>query len=135
MKYFLTFKNGIEWESPNIFSNDPGWVSDENESLGGIVQIKIPVTKDKAIILQGFEKYNFFVEALQNISGGGKASIESFYFCGGFKGRVLMYKVIPKTRQIVKLRAVDGKEYGGSPTSGWREGLFGEQPKEGICSV
>lgn len=134
MHFILTFENGTEWKSPNLFEDDPGWASEENGRLGGIRKMEIPVTKDRSIIFTGFEKYNFFVEALQNLNGGGKTQIESFNFCGAIKGRVLSYKLIPKTRQIIKSAALEGKEYQGTATRGWRAGIFGAKPQEGICS-
>ena len=135
MNITLVFKNGIEWTSPDLFSKDPGWASEENGSLGGILEMRIPINKEKAIIMRNFEKYNFFVEATQDISGRGPAKIDSFYFCGSYQGKVLLYKVNPVKQTITKLFSKEGDEYAGSPTRGWREGVLGEKPKEGICSL
>lgn len=132
MYYILTFENGVEWKSPNIFEKDPGWASEENGTLGGIRQIKIPVNADKSIILEGFEKYNFFVEVVQNLNGG-RSTIESFFFCGAIKGKVLSYQFKPKTREIVKRISKEGEEYAGTATRGWRKGIFNGTPKEGLC--
>lgn len=135
MHFILIFKNGMEWKSPNIFSKNPGWASEENGLSGGIREMRIPINKDKAIILQGFEKYNFFVEATQNLGGKGGATIQAFCFCGAKKGKVLLYRVNPLKREITKIYYEDGKEYGGSPTRGWRQGLFDQKAKEGVCSI
>ncbi len=135
MHFILTFGKGITWESPNIFEKDPGWASEENGTLGDIHEMCIPISKEKAIILQGFEKYNFFVEALQNLNGGGKAKIQSFYFCGAFQGKVLSYQINPVTKQIIKRVSKEGEEYVGSATRGWRKGILGHKPKEGVCSI
>lgn len=134
MHFILTFENGTEWKSPNIFDKDPGWATEENGTLKGIRKMEIPITKDRSIVFEGFEKYNFFVEATQNLNGKGVTKIESFNFCGAFKGKVLSYKVNPNTKQIIKSVAPEGKEYGGTATRGWRAGIFGSKAREGICS-
>lgn len=135
MNLILKFKNGVTWTSPDLFSKDPGWASEENGSLGGILEMKIPVNQEKVIVLRNFEKYNFFVEATQNITGKGSAKIVSFNFCGSSKGKVLIYRIDPLKRQITKLAKKEGEEYLGSSTRGWREGVLGEQAKEGLCSI
>lgn len=134
MKYYLTFTNGVVYSSPDLFSKDPGWSSEENGTLGGIRQIRVPVTSSKSIILTGFEKYNFFVEVSQNIGGGGRAKIERFYFCGASKGTVLSYIINPNDRTIIKQVSKEGQEYCGTATRGWRQGIINGSPKEGICS-
>lgn len=135
MHFNLIFKNGTMFTSPNIFSKDPGWASEENGLSGGIREMNIPITKDKAIVLHGFEKYNFFIEATQNLSGKPVATIKSFCFCGATRGKIILYRIDPVKLEIAKIFCKDGKEYAGSPTRGWREGIFDQKSKEGICSI
>lgn len=134
MNFSLIFENNVKWTSPDIFGKDPGWASEENGSLCGIKELRVPLSKDKEIALIGFQKYNFFVEACQNL-GGRKTKITSFNFCGAINNKVIIYSIYPSSRKITKKFVKEGEEYAGTATSGWRQGVFGCKPMEGICSI
>lgn len=131
MKYTVTFDDGIVYTSPDIMSCDPGWASEKDEKHTGIREVSIKLPGGKRLILKGFERYNFFVEASQALGGKCGARIESFFFCGAWKGYVVLWEINHRTRQIFKRIARDGKEYHGTATRGWRIGLMGEKAESG----
>jgi len=63
MKYQIIFDDGIVYQSPDIRENDPGWAAEAGEKLVGIREISINLPNKTVLLLTGFEKYNFFVEA------------------------------------------------------------------------
>jgi len=130
MIYKIIFDDGIVYESPDIRSNDPGWASEDRAKLVGIRKISIILPNKQIIVLKGFEKYNFFVEAVQSFGGinGGGVRIEVFYFCGVWRGCVVSWEINCKTQQIIKKLVKAGEEYYGTATRGWRMGLMGQKP-------
>jgi len=135
MKYTITFDDGIVYESPDIRSNDPGWATEDGAKFIGIREISIKLPDKSILILKGFEKYNFFVEASRGFGRKGSAQIEAFYFCGAWQSHVVSWEINYKTKQILKRMAKEGKEYNGTATRGWRMGLMGEKAESGICPL
>jgi hypothetical protein len=140
MKYQIIFDDGIVYQSPDIRENDPGWAAEAGEKLVGIREISINLPNKTVLLLTGFEKYNFFVEASQGFGrtrrkDGGQAQIEAFYFCGAWRGYVVSYEINYKTKQILKRLTKEGLEYNGTATRGWRAGLFGRKAESGICPL
>lgn len=135
MKYSITFDDGVIYTSPDILQKDPGWASEDGEKLVGIREINIKLPFGKRLVLRGFEKYNFFVEAAQALGVNNNAKIESFFFCGAWKGYAVLWKIDIKHNKIIKTMTKDGKEYNGTATRGWRIGLIGEKAESGICHL
>jgi hypothetical protein len=135
MKYQITFDDGIVYLSPDIRENDPGWATEAGEKLVGIREISINLPNKTILLLAGFEKYNFFVEASQGFGQTGGAQIEAFYFCGAWHGHVVSYEINYRTKQILKRMAKVGQEYNGTATRGWRAGLFGKKAESGFCPL
>jgi len=131
MKYKIKFSDGIVYESPDIRSKDPGWATENGAKLVGIEQISISLPIGKTLVLRGFEKYNFFVEASQSF-GKNNARIEAFFFCGCTKDYVICWEINLKTKRILKRISKEGQEYNGTATRGWRMGLIGEKAKSGL---
>ncbi|WP_320043178.1 hypothetical protein [uncultured Desulfobacter sp.] len=134
MKYTLTFNDGMAYTSPDIRRKDPGWASEAGARRVGIRELVLNIPGGKALVLEGFEAYNFFVEASQALGGSG-ANIEAFNFCGRWHGYVVTWRIDFKTGQITKLMSLDGLEYFGTATRGWREGLMGEKARSGVCPL
>jgi len=133
MKYEIKFADGIVYTSPDIRERDPGWATEaEGKKLVGIAEMKINLPNKSTLLLKGFEKYNFFVEASQSLNNKGKAKIEAFYFCGAYRGHVVIWKIDYQTKQIIKNMTKEGEEYGGGATRGWRMGLMGEKAESGL---
>ena len=131
MKYKITYDDGIVFISPDIRSHDPGWASEEKANLKGIRQLQVYLPDKKSLILQGYEKYNFFIEASQ-FFGSGKAQIKAFFFCGSWCGYVVVYRIDFVTGQIIKRVVQEGQEYYGTATKGWKEGLIGVKARSGL---
>ena len=134
MKYQIKFKDGVVYTSPDIRSNDPGWATEDGEKLVGIEQISIVLPINKKLVLKGFEKYNFFVEASQAF-GKNNARIESFFFCGAYQGHIVSWEINYRTHQILKRMSKEGEEYNGTATRGWRMGLMQEKAESGLCPL
>ena len=131
MKYKIKFKDGVVYDSPDIREKDPGWASEDGAKLTGIQELSIDLPNKQSLILKGFEKYNFFVEASQAF-GKVAARIESFFFCGCWQGHVVSWEINYRTQQILKRMSKEGEEYNGTPTRGWRMGLIGEKAESGV---
>jgi hypothetical protein len=76
MKYTLTFDDGVVYTSPDIRRKDPGWASEDGARRVGIRELVLNMPCGKALMLEGFEAYNFFVEARQALGGGGGAKVQ-----------------------------------------------------------
>jgi len=135
MKYQITFDDGITYQSPDIRQSDPGWAAEAGEKLVGIRDLSINLPNKTVLLLAGFEKYNFFIEASRGFGRKGGAQIEAFSFCGAWRGHVVVYEINYKTKQIIKRMAKEGTEYNGTATRGWRAGLFGKKAESGICPL
>jgi hypothetical protein len=131
MNYKIKFSDGIVYNSPDIRSNDPGWASEADVKSKGIEYISIVLPNKQILTLRGFEKYNFFVEASQTFRKE-DTKIDAFYFCGAYRGHVVIWKIDYRTQEIVKSMAKEGFEYNGTPTRGWRMGLLGEKAESGL---
>jgi len=131
MYYTIKFKDGIIYNSPDIRTTDPGWSSENGAKLVGIEELSILSPNGQTLILRGFEKYNFFVEASQGF-GKTNARIEAFFFCGAYRGYVVSWEINYRTNQILKRMAKEGMEYNGAGTRGWRMGLIGEKAESGL---
>lgn len=112
---------------------NPGWGDNEHwpypiESLEFYLPIKFK------IVLEGFELYNFFIEALAGF--GNKAKIEAFFFCGAEKhvvaaGRHLTHIWKVSKGAVLHDEVPFGQEYNGTPAKGWRSG----SPKLEVKSI
>nr|WP_319491796.1 hypothetical protein [uncultured Desulfobacter sp.] len=134
MNYTLIFADGVVYTSPDIRRKDPGWASENGAKRTGIRELSLDLPGGKALVLQGFEAYNFYVEAGQALGAkNGGAKIKAFCFCGRWGGHVVTWRIDVKTGQMTKLMSLDGLEYFGTATRGWREGLMGEKARSGVC--
>jgi len=95
----------------------------------GIQVFKLRLPSGDFLMLQGYDEYNFFIEAFQDISGNKEHHV-SFMFLMGCKDNVVTsYRIAAK--DFGQYRAGDttirqfpkGKEYDGKPTSGWHKGI------------
>ena len=134
MNYKIIFADGIIYKSPDIRMKDPGWASETGAKLVGIMELSIKLPNSQILVLRGFEKYNFFVEASQAF-GKADARIESFFFCGAYQKHVVSWEINYQTKQILKRMSKEGKEYNGAATRGWRMGLMYEKAESGLYGI
>ena len=109
--------------TPDIRHNDPGWASELFNRPIEMIEFFIPT--GHKIVIGGMEQYNFFVEAVQSIRSRKGAEIKAFWLCGKLPGKdvVEMWRI--GDSKIVKDKRSWGKEWGGGPTRGWKQGIIG----------
>lgn len=116
--------------SPDIRFNDPGWGSEIFNRKIEKVEFFFPT--GHRLILSGMEKYNFFLEAAQDLGGkdSGKIKILAFWFCGKlFNSNIVeAWKInIPQTFEeqgkVIRDQKIFGHEWNGGPTAGWKKGI------------
>jgi hypothetical protein len=127
--YFLKFEDGTNFLSPDVRVNDPMWATEYSDKPIRELYFRVG---NLLFGMQGFEKYNFFVEASESFGSGKKDTrLEKLFFCGAKAGRVVMYQIDFQTQTIQKSVWPEGREYYGNPTRGWRPGLFDREPQTG----
>jgi len=109
--------------TPDIRHNDPGWASELFNRPIEMIEFFIPT--GHKIVIGGMEQYNFFVEAVQSTRSRKGAVIKAFWLCGKLPGKdvVEMWRI--GDSKIVRDRRSWGKEWGGGPTRGWKQGIIG----------
>lgn len=127
LKLFL--RDGKTHELGDVLSGMPGWAECQP---GGILKIQFSFvgnTKGKniplCIILSGMEKYNFFIEATKAI-GGNKIHIKGIWILGKIPNENKIEGFLI-ANNVEKINTFEGKEYRGTPTLGWKEGILGEK--------
>jgi hypothetical protein len=122
-----------EYITSDIRSNNPGWGDEVFNRT--IERLEFFIPTGHRLVMSGMEKYNFFVEAMQDLGGGkrsnGKTKINAFFFCGKLPGQdiVEMWRIGDNT--MVRDQKPWGNEWGGGPTRGWKRGTAGT-PISGI---
>jgi len=128
-KIILTLTNGMTCVLNDVRTGKPGWAECQPS---GIEKFEFSFEgKDEDtgkkntyhLLLAGMKEYNFFVEAIRSISGGGTQIINMWFLgkipeTGDVVGFILGNK-------ITSLRTSEGKEYNGLPTIGWKRGVIG----------
>ena len=127
-KIRLTFAGNLppkEYITADIRSNNPGW---GNEEFGNriIERFEFLIPTGHVLIMEGMQKYNFFVEAVQSTRTKGAAQIKAFWFCGllPMSNTVEMWRI--EDGRIDRSQGTFGQEWGGGPTRGWKRGVPGK---------
>lgn len=114
--------------TPDIRNTDPGWGSELFKRK--IERLEFHLPTGNRILLEGMERYNFFLEAVKNIGGGScdKAQIKAFYFCGKIPGidAVDVWRIDIKKQRIQLARKSENKVWNNKPARGWKQGLSGK---------
>jgi hypothetical protein len=114
-----------EYTSPDIRYKNPGWGDEIFNKPIESLEFYLPT--GHRIVLSGMERYNFFVEAIQNM-GGGKVDIKAFWFLGKYPNQNIVDAWRVEEGKVVRSKVPFGREWGGGPTSGWKQGVVGKQP-------
>ena len=131
-KICLTLTNGMVHTLNDVRTGKPGWGECQPS---GIEKLEFSFEgknldtgkKDSYhLILAGMSEYNFFVEAMRSVSGGG-TKIKGMWFLGKVPATTATNKIIGFILgdQIVQIQSNDGEEYNGMPTVGWKKGIVG----------
>lgn len=115
----------------DVRSGNPGW-TDCRPS--GILMMEFPFLgrdengKDISYLLRmsGMKEYNFFVEAMRGVMGG-KTIVKGLWFLGKIPESNMITGWVIKDK-ILRLNAVEGQEYSGTATVGWKTGIIGDKP-------
>lgn len=105
----------------DIRFHNPEW-GDAGKFKAPIESLEIFLPVKWKILMTGFELYNFFIEAMGDMSNKNKANIEAFWFCGKYpiKPKVKTWTV-GKGKVLINEYSY-GKEYYGTASRGWRAG-------------
>lgn len=111
-----------EWVSGDVRYERPGW--GEQVFLHPISRVLFPLPNGKVLMLSGYEAYNFNAEGVQLI-GSDRLLPQAIHFYGKhpYSDAVSRWTL---TRNAIEGSTVPyGKEYFGTPISGWKHGVVG----------
>lgn len=112
-----------EYLTPNIWQKNPGWGDKVFNRVIESLEFFLPT--GHRIVMAGMEQYNFFVEAVQSKRTMGGAEIRAFCLCGKLPGRNLVEMWRVGDGKAIRGQRPWGREWGGGPTSGWKQGFLG----------
>jgi hypothetical protein len=121
--YELIFDDYTRYQGGTIES--PKWRESPEKP---ILIFKLRLPTGDFLLIQGYEAYNFFVEAVDVVYGNaGQEShrLNYMFLMGKKEGKVISYRInldkIGSPVGDLTVRIFEfGKEYDGKPTSGWR---------------
>ncbi len=111
-----------EYITPDIRSNNPGWMDEVFNRV--IEKIEFFIPTGHRLVMKGFEKYNFFIEALQ-VFGTEAASTQAIWFCGKLPKKDVVDLWVIRDGKMLHYEEAWRHEYLGAPTSGWKMGVSG----------
>jgi hypothetical protein len=129
-KIKLILEGNLSHVLNDVRSGNPGWTECQPS---GIVRIEFPFLgrdengKDISYLLtmNGMREYNFFVEAMRGV-GSGRTVVKGLWFLGKIPLSNTITGWVLKDK-ILRLNAVEGQEYSGTPTVGWKAGIIGDK--------
>jgi hypothetical protein len=119
-----------DYITPDIRRHDPGWASEPFNRP--IERLELFLPTGHRLVLAGMEQYNFFIEAVQSTRTRGAAQIRAFWLCGKPPGRDIVEMWRIGAGRIIRDRKPWGREWGGGPTRGWKQGAAGDTVISGI---
>ncbi len=121
----ICFNDDTLYEGGDIV--DPKWRESPDKPIRAM-RLRLP--SGDFLFVGGYEEYNFFIEAMLHVYGGGKGSRPTFIFLMGLdNGVITSYRIAIsdykqyKAGDMTIRRFPKGKEYDGKPTSGWHTGI------------
>lgn len=129
-KILLLLEGGLSHVTADVRLGNPGWADCRPSGIVGIdfsFLGKDEKGKDIPYLLQmrGMKEYNFFVEAMRGVMGG-KTIIKGLWFLGKIPESNKITGWVLKDK-ILRLNSVEGHEYSGTPTVGWKTGIIGDK--------
>jgi hypothetical protein len=127
MLYQVQFEDGSIYNGGNSYK-ETKWNDIPDKS---IKQIAFTLPDGNLLVLRGYEKFNHFCEATQDIYGSNKFTLRYQYLMGKLGDKVISYRITLFQIQDARYRIGDitrreyeyGKEYNNRPTNGWKEGI------------
>lgn len=115
----------------DVRSGSPGWANCQPSKISSLTfpffgkDEKTGKDIPYQLYLAGMSEYNFFVEAMQSLLGG-KVKIKGLWFLGKIPNTNKVTGFVLRD-SVLKVNAIDGKEYSGLPTIGWKQGVIGDK--------
>ncbi len=96
-----------------------------------IKQISFRLPDGNYFTLRGYEAYNHFIEATQDVYGSNRFTLRYQYFMGKLKDKVVSFRVSLfqtkdskyKIGDITRREYIFGREYANKSTKGWKQGI------------
>jgi len=126
-KINLFLEDGKVLELGDVRTSKPGWGESSPTKIAkmefSFVGKEYEKQQPMKLILAGMKEYNFFVEAMKSVVNG-KLTIKGLWFLGKIPNtnRITGF-VIQDSMKIIN--AVEGREFNGGPTAGWKQGIPG----------
>ena len=126
-KIKLSLEGGINYTLNDVRTDSPGWSEycpGKIEQLNFSFLGKDPNTQKENkydLCLTGMDEYNFFVEASRSLLKN-KTKILGFWFLGKISriNRVVGFVI---KDSVFKINTINGTEYSGCASSGWKPGI------------
>ena len=125
IKLFLA--GGLVHELGDVRSGAPGWADCQPPAIEKLsfsfqgMNFQTGTNDSYELVLAGMKEYNFFVEASRSLLSS-KTKIQGLWFLGKIPNTDLITGFVLK-ESISKINTLDGKEYSGMPTVGWKPGV------------
>ena len=126
--YVLNFEDGSHYEGGDVVN--PNWSKAPDKLIKSMEVIQ---SSGDSIILKGYEFYNFFIEAVASIGQEGNIKGDTkltYIFALGKKGnQITSFRISlgdyhgHKEDDITLRKLIEGQEYYGKPSSGWKKGI------------
>ena len=126
MLYQVIFDDKSTFNGGNSYKNT-GW---NNMPDKPIKQISFSLPDGNLLTLRGYEAYNHFIEATQDVYGSNKFTLRYQYLMGKINGKVVSFRISLFQTKDSKYKIGDitrreypfGQEYTGKATKGWKKG-------------
>lgn len=135
-KINLTLEGGLQHATNDVRSGNPGWADCKPSGIKELYFRFLARGKDgkdvpHRVIMRGMKEYNFFVEGFRGI-GGKKTKLRGFWFLGKPPGTDRVIGFCLRSDKITPINTLDGQEYSGIATAGWKAGIVGDKP---YCTI
>jgi len=121
----VKLENGLTIENPDIRCYDMDWGSQLYSSGIEFIRLCLP---GRILTFVGYEKYNFFLEVLQDaMIVKPRAKLEAIYICGAVDEYVDVLKITKNGLMVY--RKPFGQEYAGTASRGWKKGIRRSESK------
>lgn len=118
--FTVRYKKGQDFVGGDLVN--PLWRYAPEEPIASF-SLKLP--SGDFLFLEGYDEYNFFIEALANIYGASGTTLKYMYLMGNKEGIVTSYRIAlspdgHSVGDITTRKFKKGEEYNGKPTTGWK---------------
>jgi len=128
MLFQVQFNDGSSYQGGEDYKNTK-WLSIPDKQIR---QIAFSLPDGNLLVLRGYDEFNHFCEATQDVYNSTKFTIRYQYLMGRLGDKVISYRVTLFEGKNNKFKIGDitrreyewGKEYNQKPTKGWKKGII-----------